>query len=432
MSDQARNMLVPKRLVLHNLGPFRDFELRFEPGTDPTRADIHLLVGINGTGKTTLLHAIAVALSLVPPILLQPWATAPDAYVLLETADATVVARADGNDEQASAILRNAMPDAQSQAFSVIGVLAVCRHHHEGKPTAIERMAWGLHSPQNQPPLESAAFLYRTARKIAEPAGFSSRELKQQTAIGHWVLNQHLKAVLARSEGAEEEARAHERSKDLIVDAFGRLFDQKLGFEIDRQRLEAHFTVDGVRVPAQVLAQGMQSLLAWLADLITTLDRLEWATYAPVTERPFVVLVDELEVHLHPALQRKVLDVFQTLFPNATLFGSTHSPHVVISPSDARIYPLRLGPNGPTCEPLKAQDGLSASAALQDIFSVDEFNPEVQRWLQELMALGDDQLRGDDSQLARFEELATKLSQLGTETANLVGLQRRQLARRRP
>ena len=39
-----------RRLVLNEVGPFDTLDLRFPAGTDPTRADVHLLVGPNGTG----------------------------------------------------------------------------------------------------------------------------------------------------------------------------------------------------------------------------------------------------------------------------------------------------------------------------------------------------------------------------------------------
>ncbi|MBK7937436.1 MAG: ATP-binding protein [Lewinellaceae bacterium] len=52
----------------------------------------------------------------------------------------------------------------------------------------------------------------------------------------------------------------------------------------------------------------------------------KWENDTPVFERNFILFLDEIEVHLHPAWQRKILPAVQKLFPNAQIFISTHSP----------------------------------------------------------------------------------------------------------
>lgn len=48
-----------ERLLLHDLGPFDRLDLHLPAGRREARADVHLLVGPNGTGKTTILQALA-------------------------------------------------------------------------------------------------------------------------------------------------------------------------------------------------------------------------------------------------------------------------------------------------------------------------------------------------------------------------------------
>lgn len=50
------------RIALRDIGPFRDVLLELPPGNDPTRADVYLLTGQNGTGKSTILYALAAAI----------------------------------------------------------------------------------------------------------------------------------------------------------------------------------------------------------------------------------------------------------------------------------------------------------------------------------------------------------------------------------
>jgi DNA repair exonuclease SbcCD ATPase subunit len=48
-----------ERLRLKDVGPFDDVTIEFPKGTDPQLADVYLLTGPNGTGKSTVLYALA-------------------------------------------------------------------------------------------------------------------------------------------------------------------------------------------------------------------------------------------------------------------------------------------------------------------------------------------------------------------------------------
>lgn len=72
-----------ERLILDQVGCFEHLDLQFRAGRDPGKADIHLLVGANGTGKSTILMAMAQAFSWVPTGLEERFRGA-ESYVLLE------------------------------------------------------------------------------------------------------------------------------------------------------------------------------------------------------------------------------------------------------------------------------------------------------------------------------------------------------------
>ncbi len=55
---------------------------------------------------------------------------------------------------------------------------------------------------------------------------------------------------------------------------------------------------------------------------------------------PGIVLVDEIETHLHIELQKTILELLTTIFPNIQFIVSTHSPFILNSISDAVIYDL--------------------------------------------------------------------------------------------
>ena len=84
------------------------------------------------------------------------------------------------------------------------------------------------------------------------------------------------------------------------------------------------------RLPLNQLSDGERSFLAIISDLVR---RLSLAN--PDLDDPLhgagIVLIDELELHLHPTWQRQVVEKLRTTFPNIQFIATTHSPFVIQS-----------------------------------------------------------------------------------------------------
>lgn len=87
------------------------------------------------------------------------------------------------------------------------------------------------------------------------------------------------------------------------------------------------------------LGFGYQSTLAWVVDLCRRMFELYPESEDPLKEGA-VVLVDEIDLHLHPKWQREVIGDLSTYFPNIQFIVTTHSPAVVQSMSDVNLYTL--------------------------------------------------------------------------------------------
>ena len=78
------------------------------------------------------------------------------------------------------------------------------------------------------------------------------------------------------------------------------------------------------------------------------LDAIPWENKSiPITEQKIFLFLDEIEVHLHPTWQYKILGIINNLLPNAQIFISTHSPFIINSIDNAKIYgacPNRMDP----------------------------------------------------------------------------------------
>ena len=83
-------------------------------------------------------------------------------------------------------------------------------------------------------------------------------------------------------------------------------------------------TIDG-NLPLNVLSQGTQSIIQWLARFLFGYS--QYYDYPEnLEQKPAILIVDEIDAHLHPSWQRRIIPAMTNNFPNLQLFCATHSP----------------------------------------------------------------------------------------------------------
>jgi len=95
-------------------------------------------------------------------------------------------------------------------------------------------------------------------------------------------------------------------------------------------------TDDGV-VPIEVVSQGTISLLGWIGILVKRLFEVYTNEDNP-TKRFAIVLIDEIDAHMHPKWQQSIIGNLSTLFPNIQFIATTHSPLIVGEMPSSQIY----------------------------------------------------------------------------------------------
>lgn len=93
-------------------------------------------------------------------------------------------------------------------------------------------------------------------------------------------------------------------------------------------------------VPLQGLSLGYKTLLAWMVDLASRLYEKYPDSENPLAE-PAIVLVDEIDLHMHPMWQRQIIDYLSQKFPNTQFIVTAHSPLVVQAATNANVVVLR-------------------------------------------------------------------------------------------
>ena len=98
-------------------------------------------------------------------------------------------------------------------------------------------------------------------------------------------------------------------------------------------------------VPLDGLSLGHRTVTAWIVDLASKLVKHYPESTKPLAE-PAVVLIDEIDLHLHPRWQRMIMKQFSDHFTNIQFVATTHSPLMITSMSDVNVAALKQTEGG--------------------------------------------------------------------------------------
>lgn len=131
------------------------------------------------------------------------------------------------------------------------------------------------------------------------------------------------------------------------------------------------------------LSDGYSSILTIFADIMMRMER-NWLTdtnHISTYDLHGIVIIDEIETHLHIALQKKILPSLIEIFPNIQFIVSTHSPYILNSVDNAVIYDMEHN--------IRYDDFsmYSISEISEAYFSAEEFSQYVKKTVDEYKEL---------------------------------------------
>ncbi|NET25884.1 MAG: AAA family ATPase [Okeania sp. SIO1I7] len=138
----------------------------------------------------------------------------------------------------------------------------------------------------------------------------------------------------------------------------------------------------------QQLSDGEKSLLALVGDLARRLAIANPSLADPLTASS-VVLIDEIEQHLHPAWQRQVIPKLIKTFPNCQFIITTHSPQVVSQIKPNSVYILEKIDDNVILKHPSSSFGRDSNRILEDLMKVPERPQKIKEKLMELFRLID-------------------------------------------
>lgn len=132
------------------------------------------------------------------------------------------------------------------------------------------------------------------------------------------------------------------------------------------------FDTDYGKIRLRDLGYGYQTMMAWVLDLVRRLVERYPDSENPLSE-PAIVLVDEIDLHLHPEWQRKIIGHLSKYFPNTQFIVTAHSPLIVQSAENVNLVLLRKENDQVTIEQPKIRNfkGWTIEEILSDLMDLE-------------------------------------------------------------
>lgn len=412
------------RLELNNIGVFEHQEIEFREKTAPDKAEIHILTGVNGCGKSTILYALAG--------IIQPSPMLQSRFLYNDNQSRLQVLFANGTTDEA-VISANG-----KQGVTHLKIIQWLNAYQT-------RFSVPARSYIQQQEFDFAAFAYSGSRSLTSVKISAIQELDidplrnsldfqgsmDPILLAHWIANTKAKIAFAQQENNLQLADRYRQSLSRIEDAVAKIIGEPVAFVFRYEPLAVTIKVADREMEFDILPDGLKSIISWISDLLMRLDQLKWVNQTEVLDRNFILFLDEIEIHLHPAWQRKILPVVQKLFKNAQIFIATHSPFVVASVSDAWVYKFAVRDGKSSLVAVEeSMAGSSYPTVLDEIFGIAEyFDVETEKEFAQFYAMKDSFLRRNGTTLPELVIIANRLAERGPEVKEIVGRELRQLER---
>lgn len=200
---------------------------------------------------------------------------------------------------------------------------------------------------------------------------------------------------------SERKASARDRQLTAVRSAIYQFMPDMDNLRI-RRKPRLHMTIDkkGKTLNVAQLSQGEKSLMALVGDIARRLAMLNPGLENPLTGDG-IVLIDEVDLHLHPSWQRTLCSRLTDTFPNCQFVLTTHSPLVISDTKDLLVYTLDNG----ELRKLPSQYGQDANTVLLDVMDTHIRNETVGEELGNLL----DAIQ--DFRFTEADQLLTKMKQ---------------------
>ncbi len=384
--------MIVKGLKLANLRAIPVAEFHFQPG-------FNLIVGVNGVGKTSVLDALRVCLSAVVKRAngLQGNARALLIDDIRIGADATMIECHVRIGERHYVYLRHRPRQGdipQKAQFIGESPSPIANSEAGGRPLVVF-FSTNRAVPSRRTPGRGVASGDVDA---AFADAFRNRELRLEE-FGAWLKAQQ--AMRTEHSAAGRMLAACENAVARFLPGYRNLRLSSVG------RAQLWIDRGETTLPVRQLSDGERGVLALVLDLTRRLAQANPNFTDPASEAEAVVLIDEIDLHLHPKWQRQIIPNLTGAFPRCQFIATTHSPFVIQALQHGELINLDLEDFGEYADK-------SIEDIAENVMGVD-LPQKSERYLK-MMTAAEEYFRllrassGDPAKLAEAEERLNELS----------------------
>ena len=383
-----------ERLKIENMKCFESAQIDLNHprkkygANEPRLKNVNLLLGVNGVGKTTLCQALCIA------VLKNILATSAGGFLTSGTqrfirqkgsvSDITAtlnLSKQDGNEGKVEA--RGTLKD-----FSGTEVL-----ESRGQPAKWAAPIFD----ENAPSFFLAA--YSVNRRTERPEAYNERLRHARYHRVATLFEPHV-GLIPFSLAMRTIVTRHKEVRDIInkLVTFGSKKDTKNDYvqlsEAGLNSIEPTFDADGAELPLSALSDGYRMHIGWIVDFITQLAKV-LPLETRLDEAEGVVIVDEIDLLLHPEWQRYVVETLAEAFPRIQFLLTTHSPIVVGTLEAQNLFLVeRIAPHTSHIQPCEEKVfGLSIDTILVRLFGLQ--SPRAPYLEEKLAELAEKAQKGD-------------------------------------
>ena len=395
--------MIVTQLKLANLRAIETAEFRFKPG-------FNLIVGVNGVGKSTILDALRVCFSRILPVITASRAKAMSftiddirsGYPFLDVELSFAVNLEEfrftrrqwresfaADDKENLDRLRREILDSERLRDRARKLLRELEESHGVSDSdAFAPSQAHLKKTASTQAVAPNCVYFSTNRSVASYASTSkSRAVGGKSAayaealvprpmyIAQFAEWMRAQAVLA------SEQRLPARHLEVLRSAVARFLPNLKNLRPGTDN-PSRLVIDqsGITLGVSQLSDGERGILALVLDLARRLSQANPSLDNPLTESDALVLIDEIDLHLHPKWQRHIVHNLTAAFPRCQFIATTHSPQVIGEIQHDRIQIIA---NGQVYSPTHSF-GVDSSRVLEEIMNADPRAQEVKALLSQL------------------------------------------------
>jgi predicted ATP-binding protein involved in virulence len=311
-----------RRIHLENFRCFSDLELDFGNGSSNRKHT--LVLGENGTGKSNLLKAIGLVTS----------GSSALGELLGE-------ARSWIQNGKRDCLISATITTAQNQERN----LSLVIRRSDTLATLIQNNKESLSqidSALNYSQRSYFVLALGASRRLTSKSRNKSPENFYETRRANNVatlFNRDASLNSLENWAIDLDYRKDRRGLDIVKSSFRACLPGASFHRIDKKSRQLIFkTADGL-VPLEFLSDGYQNMASWLGDLLFRVTS-SFENYRDPMKARGLLLIDEIDLHLHPSWQRQLLEFFKSKLPYFQLIATTHSPLTAQQAGEEELYAL--------------------------------------------------------------------------------------------